>query len=59
MPIQIEKKCFFFKVLERFSASQKCKFCCMRSYPRESYDHFANVYDRFPLNVQRSLLPPS
>lgn len=56
LPVQIEKKCFFFKLMERFSNSQKCKFCCMRSYPKESYDHFKRVYEKFPVVIRRTLL---
>lgn len=51
LPIQIERKCFFFKLIQRFSSKEKCKFCFTRNYPQESFDHFVNVFEKFPMRI--------
>ena len=55
--IQIEKKCFFFNMVERFTKMEQCCFFCMKNYPFEDFDHYHNVHNKFP-GVIRSIIAP-
>ena len=62
VPIQIEKKCFFLRVEQRFSFMNRFCYtmsrkCGNRRAPDEEhqYDHFSLVSDKFPLKVQYQL----
>jgi hypothetical protein len=58
-PIQIEKACFFLQAKSRFSGCNRCLTSCLpsNSDDKESFDHFLQVYNKYPLCVQYHLFP--
>jgi len=57
LPLQIEKKCFFIKMENRFSCLQKCFLGCSRRNTNEEYDHYIDVKEKFPRELERILNP--
>ena len=57
LPIQIEKKCFFFSIQERDSVFSKCLPCLRINPKKEKYDHYSDVRDKFPQELQDYFFP--
>lgn len=57
LPLQIEKKCFFIKIENRFSCLQKCLLGCQRRTDKsELYDHYIDVKEKFPKELEKHFL---
>lgn len=57
LPIQIEKKIFFFKLENRFSCFQQCLFSWniisrSQTESNEDGDHYQQVYDKYPKELE-------
>lgn len=53
LPVQIEKKCFFFRVENRFSAINSCCYACFGTQQQaksdaQNFDHFVGVMGKYP-----------
>ena len=65
LPIQIEKKIFFFKLESRFSCFQVCLFSCGLTIKNskgekvgeESYDQYYDVTDKYPIELEAIFKP--
>jgi len=57
VPIQIEKKVFFLRLLNRFSCWQSCLLNWGLKNSKEGFDHYEDVKDRFPKAIEKVLLP--
>ena len=56
LPIQIEKKCFFFRLEQRFSCMQTCFISCGLFRGREAYDHYLDVANKYPRSLKKELI---
>ena len=57
VPVQVEKKCFFLKLRERYSAAERCWICLCPSRGGKDRDHFCDVSQKFPLEIKKQLMP--
>jgi len=59
VPIQIEKKCFFFRQEFRFSNCNRicASLCGGKTRDGELYDHFLTEFDKYPISVRDYLAP--
>lgn len=57
LPLQIEKKCFFIKMDSRFSCMNKCFMGCGFRRVNENYDHYIDVKDQYPKDLEKVFLP--
>lgn len=67
LPIQIEKKIFFFKLEQRFSCFQLCLISCGlpvktsaegKTLKEEQHEHYHEVIDKFPEELEQLFFPP-
>jgi hypothetical protein len=63
LPIQIEKKCFFFHIRDRFTMVQRMINCCRNSAASvpnalsKDGDHFSQYYFTYPSSALEELDP--
>lgn len=53
LPIQIEKKIFFFKLSNRFNCFHCLNFCGLLSSKDEQYDHYRDVKGKFQSELEK------
>ena len=57
IPVQIEKKCFFITLRDRYSPSERCVICLCPSRGGKEKDHYCDVSQKFPLEIKKQLMP--
>ena len=61
LPVQIEKKVFFFRLESRFSCFESCLISCgLRSTGEDEaqYDHYPEVKEKYPKQIEKIFILP-